>query len=336
LIEYLLPPSAGDDRPTVTPPANKTPLNTGAVYSHPFFAMGTRCALHICAATDAGAATAFAAALAEVERIERKYSRYDRRSFVSAINERAAAGQSITVDDETAALLDYAYACHAKSDGLFDISAGILRQCWNFSSGQLPDVASVRALLPRIGLTKIEWHRPKLHFRASGMEIDLGGIGKEYAVDRVASVLGDLGVTRGLIDLGGDMVVLGPHPDGQPWAIRLRHPSRVDEPLATATVRRGALATSGDYERCIEIAGRRYSHILDPRTGWPVEGLSSVSVLADSCMVAGSIATIAMLKGCDGAAWLNSLGVAHYWVKGDGRQGGTLPAVFSARLMPQC
>jgi FAD:protein FMN transferase len=309
-------------------------LDPLVLYSHSFFAMGTRCALHIYVVMEAGAATAVAAALAEIERIERKYSRYDGHSFVSAINERAAGGGSITVDDETAALIDYAYACHAKSDGLFDITAGVLRRAWNFSSGQVPDAALVQSLLARVGLRKIDWQRPALRFRVQGMEIDLGGIGKEYAVDRVAAILHDIGIVHGVIDFGGDMAVLGPHPDGTPWTIHLRDPGRRDAVAATVSVRSGALATSGDYERYVEIAGRRYCHILDPRTGWPVEGLSSVSALAASCMVAGSAATIAMLKGRTGADWLASLGLPHFWVDADGRQGSALPTVFSATPMP--
>jgi FAD:protein FMN transferase len=296
--------------------------------------MGTLCALHLYAATDAGAATAVAAALAEVERIERKYSRYDGCSFISEINEKAASSGSIAVDEETAALIDYAYACFTKSDGLFDITAGVLRRAWNFSSGQVADDALVRSLVARVGLEKIDWRRPTLRFPARGMEIDLGGIGKEYAVDRVAAILHDLGIAYGLVDFGGDMIVLGPHPDGTAWTIHLQDPRRNNAMTTSVSVRRGAVATSGDYERCIEIAGRRYCHILDPRTGWPVEGLRSVSALAGSCMVAGSAATIAMLKGRAGVDWLASLGLPHFWVDADGRQGGTLPTVFAATPTP--
>jgi thiamine biosynthesis lipoprotein len=292
--------------------------------------MGTVCALHVYAAEQVQAATAFASAVAEVERIERKYSRYDPRSLVSAINRAAAIGGGVDIDDETAALLDYAFACHAKSDGLFDITAGLLRRVWQFSSGRLPDVESVRSLLPLIGLEKLDWRRPVLGFRIAGMEIDLGGIGKEYAVDRVASLLRDATIERGLIDFGGDMTVLGPHPDGRAWTVGLRDPRHSDTTIAEIAISRGSLATSGDYERCVKIGGRRYGHILDPHTGWPVEGLASVSALAASCMVAGSAATIAMLKGHARGDWLRSTGLAHHWVDTDGRQGNTLPTVFDS------
>lgn len=301
-----------------------------SLHSHKFRAMGTDCALHIYAPDTAAAATGIAIAIAESERIERKYSRYDSKSLVSAINQAGAAGTSIEVDEETASLLDYAFACHAKSDGLFDITAGILRQCWNFSLRQLPTKEAVEALLPRIGLQQLDWQPPVLRCRRPGIEIDLGGIGKEYAVDQLATMLRNFGIVHGLVDLGGDIAVLGPHPDGQPWPIGLRNPRHTDDVVTNAVLRRGAIATSGNYERCIEIAGRRYGHILDPQTGWPVDGLASVTVLAASCLVAGTVATIAMLKGREGLAWLKSLGVTYFSIDEDGRQDGTLPTTFEA------
>jgi thiamine biosynthesis lipoprotein len=301
-----------------------------SLHSHKFRAMGTDCALHIYASNNAIAATAVALAHAEAERIELKYSRYDSKSLVSAINQAGAAGTSIEVDEETGSLLDYAFACYAKSDGLFDITAGILRQCWDFSSRELPAKEALEALLPRIGLRKLDWRPPVLCFRRPGMEIDLGGIGKEYAVDQLGTLLRNFGIRHGLVDLGGDMTVLGPHPDGRPWSIGLRNPRHPDDVVTNVVMRRGAIATSGDYERCIEIDGRRYGHILDPETGWPVAGLASVTVLAASCLVAGSVATIAMLKGREGLPWLKSLGVPYFSVDEDGRQDGTLPATFEA------
>jgi thiamine biosynthesis lipoprotein len=291
-----------------------------------FTAMATDCALVVHGPDEAQAAVAFAAALAEVERIETKYSRYLPGSVTSAINAVAAAGGSIVVDEETAALLDYAAACYARSSGLFDITSGLLRTCWDFASGRLPAPEAVTALLDRVGFDKLDWAPPRIAFPRAGMEIDLGGIGKEYAVDRVVGILRDLGCGNALVNLGGDIGVTGPREDGRAWPIALRHP-RAEDASAAAALGCGALATSGDYARCIEISGVRYGHILDPRTGWPVHGLASVTVVADTCMVAGSLATIAMLKGEAGPEWLRSLGVPHLWVGADGRHGSTLTSV---------
>ena len=137
------------------------------LHAHAFAAMGTRCELRIYAPDSVSAGIAFAAALAEVERIERKYSRYDPHSLVSEINRAGAAGSSIDLDAETAALIDHAFACHAKSGGLFDITAGVLRHVWDFKSGRLPEPGAVETLLPRIGLDKLDWQPPSLSLRVA-------------------------------------------------------------------------------------------------------------------------------------------------------------------------
>ncbi len=136
------------------------------------------------------------------------------------------------------------------------------------------------------------------------------------------------GVVHGLVDFGGDIRAIGPHPSGEAWEIGIQHPRDPESLLATMNLRQGALASSGDYERCIEIEGRRYGHILDPRSGWPVRGLSAVSVMASQCLIAGSACTIAMLMGRDGADWLEELGVPHVWMDEEGGSGGTYGVRF--------
>lgn len=295
------------------------------LFSFPFAAMGTDCVLHLYGDRRRAEAAADAA-MAEVFRIEARYSRYRDDSLLSRINGAARIGGAIEVDEETAALLDYAFAGHRRSDGLFDISSGILRRAWDFSSPRLPAQAEIEALLPLVGLGKIEWTRPRLAFPVPGMELDFGGIGKEYAVDRVAEVCQAAGIASGLVDLGGDIRAIGPHPGGEPWLVNIRDPRAPDRALATLRVARGAVASSGDYERYFEIDGRRYCHILDPRTGWPASGLASVSVMADQCLVAGTLTTVAMLKGADGPAWLDRMDLRHLWVDPQGRRGGDLAA----------
>jgi len=296
-------------------------------FSFPFFAMGTECLLHLYAPSQAVAHEIAQAVMTEVIRIEQRYSRFLPDSLLSEINFTAKQGGKLEVDEETAGLLDYAYACHRKSAGLFDITAGILYQAWDFSSNALPNQSQIDALLPRVGLKKILWKRPFLQFPMHGMSLDFGGIGKEYAADRVADLCISNGIEHGLVDLGGDIRIIGPHPDGSPWRVGIRDPAQPETTMVVIDVTNGAIATSGDYERYIEVAGNRYCHILNPISGWPVGGLSSVSVVAERCMVAGSIATIAMLKGQEGIAWLESLGVPHVWVDDAGRRAGNL---FSA------
>jgi thiamine biosynthesis lipoprotein len=287
-----------------------------------FSAMACDCTLHLHAAGSLADRVA-EAVIDEVLRIEAAYSRYRDDSVLSRINRVAESGGTIDVDEETATLLDYAFACYDKSAGLFDISSGVLREAWRFDSQRLPAQATLDALLTRVGLHQVQWQAPRLRFGVPHMQLDLGGIGKEYAADRAAEVCEALGVSSGLVDLGGDLRVLGPHPDGTPWTVHIRHPRQLDTALASIGVGRGAIASSGDYERYMEVDGRRYCHILDPRSGWPVQELAAVSVVADRCLVAGSLSTIAMLKGAGGAAWLATLGVPYLWMDTHGRRGGT-------------
>ena len=297
------------------------------LHRFPFFALGSSCVLHLYAVTEAQAGAAALAAQGEIERIEARYSRYRPASFLSEINRAAARGESIDLDEETLGLFSYARSCYEKSEGLFDITAGILRRAWDFSSDRLPSQEEIDALLPFVGFAQVAWAPPRLAFPVLGMEIDLGGIGKEYAADRAAELCAAVGMEHGLIDLGGDIRILGPHPDGAPWNIGIRDPFRPGQQITAVELSKGALATSGDYERKIEIGGKRYGHLLDPRTGWPVQGLVSVSVVADQCLVAGSLATLAMLRGRGGQEWLQGLPVTesrHLWIDSQGKSGGTL------------
>ncbi len=294
------------------------------LHSFSFTAMGSPCRIHLYAASESAAAHAAQAAADEVERLERRYSRYLPASELSRINAAAARGGEVTLDEETAALLEYAFVCHRKSGGLFDITSGLLRKAWNFSHPRLPAQSEIDRLLPFIGLDKLEWFPPLLRFPLPGMEIDFGGIVKEYAADRAAEVCLALGICNGIVELGGDVRVIGPNPDASLWRIGIQHPRRPDSAFAVVELTSGSLATSGDYERFFELDGVRYCHLLNPRTGWPVRGLAGVSVHAESCLVAGSLASIALLKQLDGIPWLASLGARCLYMDDQGRAGGTL------------
>lgn len=286
--------------------------------------MGTPCDIQLYAQTQAEARRVAEAAIADVRRLEALYSRYRSDSFLSAINRVAATGGRITVDEETAGLLNYAATCHEQSEGLFDITSGILRRAWRFDLGTLPEPAQIQALLEKVGWHKLRWQPPVLKFPMPGMEIDFGGIVKEYAVDRAAALCQGAGIRHGVINLGGDIKVIGPRADGSPWRIGVRHPRHKETVMQTLLLREGALASSGDYERCIIVDGIRYGHVLNPKTGWPVRHLTAVSVIADFCVVAGSASTIAMLKEDSGPAWLETLDLPHLWVDVQGNSGGSI------------
>lgn len=293
-------------------------------YHYDFKAMGSPCSIQLYASSPKLGKRAAKIAMNDVYRLEANFSRYREDSFLSEINRIATQGGCITVDDETAGLLDYAATCYQQSDGLFDITSGILRRAWDFKSGSIPAQAVIQSLLDRIGWHKLRWQRPVLTFTVPGMEIDFGGVVKEYAVDRAASLCWSAGIRHGVVNLGGDIKIIGPHDDGSPWRVAIRHPHRPNGILKTLSLYSGALASSGDYERCITLNGVRYGHVLNPKTGWPVNYMAAVSVIGEFCVVAGSASTIGMLKEEQGSDWLQELGLPHVWVNVHGDIGGSL------------
>lgn len=290
-------------------------MNQHPLFEHQFRAMGGPCRLRFACADDGLAGRVVTAAETEVRRLEQKYSRYLPDSLTSTINRAAGAQQSVPVDDETAAMLGFAHTLWQQSDGLFDLTAGILRRAWDFRSGRLPAQSAIDRLLPLIGWQQVQWDASSIRLPEAGMEIDFGGCVKEYACDSAAAVLARHGIERGLVDLAGDMAVVGSGCALEPWPVGIRHPRGSGAAIASFNLAAGALASSGDYERCMVIAGRRYGHILSPLTGWPVQGLAAVSIAAPQCLVAGGSATIAMLKPeGEALAWLAELGLPWFAV----------------------
>jgi thiamine biosynthesis lipoprotein len=276
-----------------------------------FSAMASTCEVLIEGVDEAQALHLAAQAREEALRIERKFSRYRSDSVIAAIH--AAQGRPLQLDDETSLLIDFAARCHGLSDGLFDVTTGVLRAAWRFDGGgHLPEPAQLRALCQRVGFQHLIWQRPWLTLPV-GMEIDLGGIGKEYAVDRVLGLLKAQSPAALLVNFGGDLAVSGPRASGGAWQVGIERP---DEPVAAGLIElsAGALATSGDAHRYLLHEGVRYGHILDPRTGWPVRGAPrSVTVAAGTCTEAGLLATLALLQGAQAVAWLKALDHPH-WV----------------------
>ncbi len=289
-----------------------------------FKAMGTLCEIQLFSDHPGKANRLGKRIIADVQRLEAKYSRYREDSLLSRINQVAKQGGGIALDDETAYLLNYAETCYQQSDGLFDITSGILRHAWRFHVNRLPSRDEIEPLLEKVGWHKLIWQASFLEFPHPGMELDFGGIVKEYAVDRAATLCKEVDVTHGLINLGGDIRLIGPRGDGEPWIVGIAHPRRPGNVLMNLNVSRGAIASSGDYERCIVIDGIRYAHILNPKTGWPVRHLAAVSVIGDFCVVAGSVSTIAMLKEEQGPEWLKELGLPHVWMDVNGKLGGDM------------
>jgi thiamine biosynthesis lipoprotein len=261
-----------------------------------FQAMATPCEIRIETPDRVPAERAARAAAAVARRIEDKFSRYRDDSVIGRINR--SGGRMVEVDKETARLLDFAAQCFEISDGLFDVTSGVLRRAWMFDgSDRLPDTAQVEALRALVGWRKVTWRKPCFTL-PDGMEIDFGGLAKEYAVDRALAEARLVCDAPMLVNFGGDLVVSGPRANGERWHVAIASVERDGEMSAMLDLAQGALATSGDARRYLLKDGVRYSHILDPRTGWPVTGAPrSVTVAAASCVEAGLTATLAMLHG---------------------------------------
>jgi len=294
------------------------PILDPSLYRVEFKAMASACEVVVAAANEREACRCIKSTIDEVQRIEKKYSRYHPDSIVSIIN--SSAGKDwVLCDDETESLLNYAGTLFNISDGLFDITSGVLRQAWNFNHPVLPSHVKILELLKLVSWQQVERENQKIRLPKIGMEIDFGGFGKEYAADRAATILVEHGVKHGYVNLGGDLRAIGAKPTGEPWVMGILNPREKGAIIASIPLRVGALATSGDYEKFFDLNGKRYCHIISPRTGQPVTYWQSVSVLAPLAVNAGTYTTIAMLKEADGLAWLESFGLAYLAIDCNGQ-----------------
>ena len=249
----------------------------------------------------------------EVKRIEQKFSRFVRDSVTSQIQQNGAKG--LAIDEETHRLLGFADTLFDLSDGLFDITSGVLGRVWRFDrSDQVPDQASIDALLPLVGWRKVRFDAHSITLPA-GMALDFGGIGKEYAVDCGFTLAESLCDCAFVINLGGDLRTKGPRHDGSLWTIGIEHPDQAQASVLNLDFSSKALATSGDAHRFLLRNGVRYGHLLHPQTGWPVADVPrSVTVAADNCTTAGMLSSLAMLQGRNAQAFLEAQSGIRYWL----------------------
>ena len=235
----------------------------------------------------------------EARRIEWKFSRYRDSSVVSEIN-RNAGRTPVAVDEETDMLVASALDLATMTGGRFDPTVGALRRAWDFKSGRVPSQDEVSALLPLVNCAAVSRRDRTVFLRCPGMEIDLGGVGKEYAVDRAAELLREEGIRAAIVSFAGDVRTIGSRGDGRPWKVGVLDPrNRSRCRFAVRTLADAGVATSGDYERGFTKDGVRYHHILDARTGWPARGVASATVVAASAFRAGQFATAAFLLGAE-------------------------------------
>jgi len=269
-----------------------------ALYTTRFPLMGGEALVRFVDARGQAAAARTARSLErEARRIEAKFSRYRPESVLSEINRQAGRGP-LVVDEETEYLVRSALDLWSLTQGRFDPTVGILRRAWDFKAKRVPTAAELAALLPLVDARALSLKHGSVALGKVGMELDLGGVGKEYAVDRVAELLSAEGVDSAIINFLGDVRTLGRRGDGQPWSVGVLDPFQPGRCLLAIRIMAGAgIATSGDYERGFVHDGVRYHHLLDATTGQPAWGLRSVTVVAPTAFLAGQLATAAFLLG---------------------------------------
>jgi FAD:protein FMN transferase len=263
-------------------------------------ALGTQCEIqYVC--EDAGVARAFECeAMGWVEAFEMKYSRFRPDSLISRIN--AAAGLNwVEIDAEMEQFLDLSASLFQLSQGVLDVTALPLMRLWDYraSTPRIPSETEIAAARRLVGWSKVQRAPGRVYLPEVGMALDFGGWGKEYAVDMVAQIARKRGITHALVDFGHDLFAMGAAPGKPAWHVGLEDPKRPGEACwGSIAARDCGVASSGDYIRGFTINGKRYGHIVDPRTGWPVaNGCSQVNVIAPACVQAGVLATTVFILG---------------------------------------
>ncbi len=238
---------------------------------------------------------------AEMERLEKLLSYTLASSDVAGIN-RSAGEKPVKVSPETAEVIQKALSCARLSEGAFDPTIAPLLETWGFLGERyrLPAPAEIETAAALVDYRLIEgdFAAGEIFLPEPGMALDLGGIAKGYIVDRGLDLLSRAGIGHALINAGGDVGILGPKPEGSPWRIGVKHPRREGDLIAVIPwSKRGAVVTSGDYERFFEVEGVRYHHVLDPRTGYPARALLSATVAAPTAAEADALATALLVLG---------------------------------------
>lgn len=240
-------------------------------------------------------------AVAEIQRIERLLTTYADSSDTNRVNQYAGI-RPVEVSPETIALVQRAVKISQLTQGAFDITYGSIdKNLWNFNTGitSLPDARTARQMIRLINYRNIviDEAAGTLFLKEKGMRIGFGGIGKGYAAEKAKQLLQQHGVSSGIVNAAGDLTTWGKQPNGQPWTIGIAHPDAPRQVFSSLDISDMAVATSGNYEKYIIIDGQKYSHTIDPRTGLPVRGIKSVTIICPNAEIADAMATPVMIMG---------------------------------------
>ena len=241
-------------------------------------------------------------AVAEIQRIEKLISSWDANSETSAINKNAGI-QAVKISPELFALIERAIRISELTDGAFDISYASMDRIWHFdgSMTKMPSEETIAASVAKVGYKNIVLDKAAstVFLKKEGMKIGFGAIGKGYAADKAKALLMSKGVSAGIINASGDMNTWGKQPDGSYWKVAITNPMNKNKAFALLPIKNGAVVTSGDYEKYVKFNGIRYTHIIDPRTGYPAHGIISATVFAPKAELADALATSVFVMGID-------------------------------------
>ena len=249
------------------------------------------------------------AAFAAVQQVDRDMSLYRPESDVGRLN-RLSGQNDIAIRRSTAAVLKASLGIGRNSRGALDVTITPLLNQWGFYSvrKEAPGSTQIDAALALVDYRRVGFDDVKgiVRLDQSGMQLDFGGVAKGFAVDQAVEALQARGVQQGMVNAGGDLGLLGRHPDGDPWVVGVQHPLRPAHLLLALSLDGGAVATSGNYQRYRVYDGRRFGHLLHPQHGYPADTALSVTVVAPSAMHADALATAALVMGRDGLSWLGN------------------------------
>ncbi|MEZ4993611.1 MAG: FAD:protein FMN transferase [Saprospiraceae bacterium] len=272
------------------------------VYNRTLKLMGSRFDISVVANDEPTANSNIDLAVAEISRIEKLISSWDPNSQTSKINQNAGI-QPIKVDPELMDLIGRALVISKLTDGAFDISYASMDRIWKFdgSMKEMPSEEAITQSVARVGYQKIVLDKANntVYLPEEGMRIGFGAIGKGYAADKAKKLLQDKGVMAGIINASGDMNTWGKQPNGEDWKVAITNPMNKDQAFALVPLTKGAVVTSGDYEKYVTFNGIRYTHIIDPRTGYPAHGVISATVFAPSAELADALATSVFVMGIE-------------------------------------
>jgi FAD:protein FMN transferase len=282
-------------------PGNSILSISSGVHKEVLKLMGNRFEITVVTEEEKEAHEHIAAAVAEIRRIENLLTTFKEDSQTNLIN-RNAGLEPVQVDKEVFDIIQRSKRISDITQGAFDITYGSVdKKLWNFDKEMtaLPDAETAKKMVRLINYRNVilDEDNCTVFLKEPGMRIGFGGIGKGYAAERAKLILQERGVTSGIVNAAGDLTVWGYQPDGKEWTIGIADPNAARQPFSYLTITNMAIATSGNYEKYVMIDGKKYSHTIDPKTGLPVRGIKSVTIISPNAEIADAMATPVMIMG---------------------------------------